>query len=168
MANYFTTKEPRTYNWERISSIQFSRSVMSASLQPHGLQHTRLPWPSATPRACSNSCPSSPWWHPTIPSSVVPFSSHHQSFLASGSFPVSQFFVSGGQTIGASASASVLPMNIQDCFPLGLTGWISLQSKKISSFLQHHSSKASILWCSAFFIVQLSHPYMTTEKLWPT
>ena len=93
---------------------------------------------------------------------VIPFSSCLQSFPASGSFPMSQFFASGGQSIGASAS--VLPMNIQDWFPLGLTGWISLQSKGLKSLLQHHSSKTSILWHSAFFIVQLSHPDMTTGK----
>ena len=104
------------------------------------------------------------WCHPTISSSVFPFSSCLQSLPASGSFPMSQFFASGGQGIGASASASVLPMNIQEWFPLGWTGWISLQSKGLSSFLQHHSSKASILRRSAYFIVQLSHPYMTTGK----
>ena len=93
-----------------------------------------------------------------------PSTPNHQSFPASGSFQISQFFASGGQSIGVSASASVLPMNIQDSFPLGWTGWISLQSKGHSSFLQHHSSKASILWCSAFLIVQLSHPYMSTGK----
>ena len=111
---------------------QFSHSVMSNSLGPHGLQHARLPCPSPTPRACSNSCPSSQWCHPTISSSVVPFSSCLQSFPASGSFPMSQFFASGGQSTGVSASASVLPVNIQDWFPLGLTGWISLQSKGLS------------------------------------
>ena len=95
-----------------------SRSVVSHSLWPHGLQHTRLPCPSPTPRAYSNSCPSSRWWYPTIPSSVVPFSSCLQSFPASGSFPKSQFFASGGPSIGVSASASVLPMNIQDWLPL--------------------------------------------------
>jgi len=137
---------------------QFSRSVVSDSLRPHELQHTRLPCPSPTPRACSNSV------HPTISSSVIPFSSHLQSFPASGPFQVNQFFTSGGQSIGVSASASVLPTNIQDWFPLGLTGWISLKSKWLSSLLQHHSSKASVLRCSAFFIVQLSHPYMTTGK----
>ena len=100
---------------------QFSCSVLSNSLQPHGLQHTRLPCPSPTPRTCSNSCPSSQWSHPTILSSVVPFSSCLQSFPASESFPVSQFFTSGGQSLGVSASASVLPMNIQDWFPLGWT-----------------------------------------------
>ena len=105
--------------------VQFSHSVMSDSLQPHGLQHTRLPCPSPTPRAYSNSRPSSWWCHPTISSSVIPFSSCPQSFPASGSFPISQFFTSGGQSIGVSASASTLPMNIQDWFPLGWTGWIS-------------------------------------------
>ena len=106
-----------------------NHSVVSDSLQPHGFQHTRLLCPSPTFRACWNSCPSSQWCHPTISSSAIPFSSCLQSFPASGSFPKSQFFASGGQSIGASASASVLPMNIQDWFPLGLTGWISLQSK---------------------------------------
>ena len=146
------------------SSGQFSLSAVSNSLQPHGLQHTRLPCPSPTPRTRSNSCPLSRWCHPTISSSVVPFSSCLQSFPASGSFPMSQLFSSGGQSIGVSATASVLPMNIQDWFPLGWTGWISLQAKGL---LQHHSSKASILWCSAFFTVQLSHPYMTTGKTIP-
>ena len=114
-------------------SVQFSPSVISNSLRPHGLQHARLPCPSPTPRAYSNSCPSSrQWCHPTISSSVIPFSTCLQSFLASGSFPVSQLFVSGGQRFGASALASVLPMNIQDWFPLGLTGLISLQSKGLS------------------------------------
>ena len=102
--------------------------------------------------------------HPTVSSSVIPFSSHLQSFPASGYFQMSHFFASGGQSIGASASTSVLPMNIQDRSPLGWTGCISLQSKGLSRVLQHHSSKASIHWHSAFFIVQLSHPYMTTGK----
>ena len=105
---------------------------MSDSLQPHGLQYARLPCPSPAPRACSNSYPLSQWCHPTISSSVVPFSSCLQSFTASGSFPRNQFFTSGGQSIGVSASASVLPMNIQDWLPLGWTGWISLQSKRLS------------------------------------
>ena len=129
---------------------------------PHGLWHARLPCQSPIPRACSNSCPSSWWCHPTISSSVVPFSSCLQCFTASGSFPMSQFFTSGGQSIGASAS--VLPMNIQDRLPLGWTGLISLVQGTLKSLLQHHSSKVSILWYSAFFIVQLSHPYMTTGK----
>ena len=108
---------------------QFSFSVVSDSLWPHGLQHARPPCPSPTPRACSNWSPSSWWCHPTISSSVIPFSSHLQSFPGSGSFPMSQFFASGGQSIGVSASTSVLPMNTQDWSPLGWTGWISLQSK---------------------------------------
>ena len=105
---------------------------MSTSLKFHGLQHTRLPCPSPTPRACLNSCPSSWWCHPTISSSVVPFSSYLQSFPASGSFPMSQSFASGGQSTGVSALASVLPMNIQGWFLLGWTGLISLQSKGLS------------------------------------
>ena len=113
-------------------SLQLSRSVVSDSLQPSGLQHARLPCPSPTPRAYSNSCPSSQWCHPTISSSVVSFSSCLQSCPASGSFLKSQLFASGSQSIGASASASVLPMDIQDRFPLGLIGLISLQSKELS------------------------------------
>ena len=105
---------------------------MSDSLSPHGLQHARLHCPTPSPRACSNSCPLSQWCHPTISSSVVPFSSCLQYFPASGSFPMSRLFTSGGQSVGASASSSVLPMNIQDWFPLGLTGWISLLSKGFS------------------------------------
>ena len=110
----------------------FSCSVVSDSLQPHGLQDASLPCPLTTPGDCSNSCLSSRWCHPTISSSVVPFSSCLQSFPASGSFPMSQFFATGGQSVGASALASVLPMNIQNWFPLGWTGWISLQSKGLS------------------------------------
>ena len=147
-----------------MSSVQFSRSVVSDSLWPHGLQHARPPCPSPTPRACSNSCPSSWWCHPTISSSGSPFSSCPQSFPTTGSFPVSQFFTSGGQNIRASASASVLPMNIQEWFPLGLIGWISLQSKGHSRVFSNTTVQNSILRCSAFFIVQLSHPYMTTGK----
>ena len=114
------------------SSVQFSCSVLSDSLLPHGLQHARLACPSPTPGVYSNSCPFSRWCHPTISSSVIPFSSRLQSFPASGSFQMSQFFASGGQSIGVSASASVLPMNIQHWFPLGLTGFISLQSKGLT------------------------------------
>ena len=113
------------------SSAQLCHGVMSNSLWLHGLQHTRLPCPSSTPGVCSNSCLSSQWCHPTISSSVIPFSSCPQSFPASGSYPVSQFFTSGGQIVEASASASVLPMNIQNWFPLGLTCLISLQSKRL-------------------------------------
>ena len=114
------------------SSVQFSHSVVSDSLRLHESQHTRPPCPSPTPGACSNSCPSNWWCHPTISSSVVPFSSSLQSFPASGSFPMSQFLAWGGQSIGVSASASVLPMNTQDWSPLEWTGWISLQSKGLS------------------------------------
>ena len=106
-----------------LPSVQFSQSVMSYSLWPHGLQHTRPPCPSPTPGVYSNSCPLSRWCHPTISSFVVPFSSRLQSFPPSGSFPMSQFFASGGQSIGVSASASLLPMNIQYWFPLRWTGW---------------------------------------------
>ena len=118
--------------WVCQPSVQFSHSVVSESLWPHGLQHASLPCPSPTPGAYPNSCPSSQWGDPIISSSVVPFSSHLQSFPASGSFPVSQLLASGDQSVGASASASVLPMNIQDWFPLGWTGWISLLSKGLS------------------------------------
>ena len=116
----------------RFSSVQFSSSVVSNSLQHHWLQHDSHPCPSSTPRAYSNSRPSSHWCHPTISSSVFPFSSHLQSFPASGSFPKSQFFNSGGQTTGVSAWVSVLPMNIQDRFPLEFTGLISSQSKGLA------------------------------------
>ena len=114
------------------SSVQFSCSVMSNSLQAHEPQHTRPPCPSPTPRVYSNSCPLSQRCHPTISPSVIPFSSHLQSFPASGSFQMSQFFASGDQSIGVSASTSVLAMNTQDWSPLGWTGWISLQSKGLS------------------------------------
>ena len=113
-------------------NIQFSFSVVSDPLQPHGLQHARLPCPSPTPRACSNSYPSSRSCHSTISPSGIPFSSYLQSFPASGSFPRGQSFASGGLSTAVSAWASVLPMNIQDWFPLGLAGLISLQSKGLS------------------------------------
>ena len=115
---HFLYSSKSRMNANTMYSVQFSHLVISDSLQLHGLQHARLPCPSPTPRACSNSCPLSRWCHPAISPSVIPFSSCLQSFPASGSFPISQFFASGGQSIGASASASVLPMNIQDCFPL--------------------------------------------------
>ena len=138
---------------------------MSDHLRPHGLQHTRIFWPSPSLRACPNSSLLSQWCHPTILFSVIPFPSCLQSFPASEAFAMSQLFASEGQGVGASASASVLPMNIQDWFPFRLTGWISLQPKgPLKSLLQHHGSKASILQCSAFFMVQLSHPYMTTRE----
>ena len=126
----------------QILSLLSSHSVVSYSFQPYGLQHTRLPCPLLSPRACSNSCPSSWWCNPIISSSVIPFSACLQFCPASGSFIMSQFFTSGGQSIRASALASVLPMNIQDWFPLGLTGFTSLQSKELSRILQHQH-----WWC---------------------
>ena len=153
------------WGWWSFSSFQFRCSVVSDSLWPYGLQHGRPPCPSPTPRVHSNSCPLSRWCHLTISSSVVPFSSHLQSFPASGSFPMSQFFSSGGQSIGVWASASVLSMNVWDWFPLGLD-WLDLLAVQgtLKSLLNHHSSKALILQRSAFFIVQLSHPDMTAGK----
>ena len=130
---------------------QFSHSVMSDSLWPHELPHIRLPGPSPTPRAGSNSCPLSQWCHPAISTSLVPFFSCLQSFPASGSFPLSQFFTPGGQGIGVSALASVLPMNIQDWSPLGWTGWISLQSKGLSTVFSNTTVQKY-----QFFSVQLS------------
>ena len=115
-----------------LSAAQFSRSVVSKSLRPHELQHARPTCPSPTPRPYSNPCPLNRWCHPTISSSVVSFSSCPQSFPASGSFPMSHFFTSGGQSTGVSASASIPPMNSQNWFPLGGTGWVSLQSKGLS------------------------------------
>ena len=147
-----------------ISSVQFSHSVVSNSLRPHESQHTRPPCPSTTPRVHSDSHPLSQWCHPAISPCVIPFSSCPQSLPASQSFPMSQLFAWGGQSIRVSALASVLPVNTQNWFPLEWTGWISLQSKGLSRVLQHHSSKASILWCSALFTVQLSHPYTTHWK----
>ena len=136
---------------------------MSNSLQPHRLQHSRLLCPPLTPSLLKFMSVNLVTL--TIPSSVVPFPFCLQSFPAWGSFPMSQLFPSGGQSTGASALASVLPMNIQDWFPLGLTGLISLQSKGLfKSLLQHHSSKTSILQCLAFFLGQLSHSYMTNGK----
>ena len=129
---FFTIWVTREAPHQNISSVQFSRSIVSDSLWSHGLEHARPPCPPPTPIVYSKSSPLSQWCHPTISSSVVPFSSCLQSFPASGSFPMSQFFESGGQSIGVSSSASVLPMNIQDWFPLGWTGWISLQSKGLS------------------------------------
>ena len=129
--------------------LLYSHSVMSRSLQPHGLWHTKLPCPSLYPWVCSNSCSLSQWCHPTISSSFIPFSSCLPSFPASGSFPVSQLFSSGGQNIGGSSSASVLPMNNQGWFPLGLTCWITLLSKGLSRVF----SRATF-WRYQFFGVQ--------------
>jgi len=151
------------------SSVQFSCSVVSNSLQPRGLQHARLPCPSPPPEAGSNSCPSSRWCHPTILSSVFPFSSYLQSFPASGSFPMSQFFTPGGQSIEASASASDLPMNIRIWFLLGLTGWISLQSKGSKRYLQHHSFKSISSLALSFLyrlILTSIHEYLEKPYFW--
>ena len=131
--------------------IQFSSIAQSDASQPHVLQHARLPCPSPTPRPYSNSCPSSQSCHPTISSSVIPFSSHLQSFSASGSFPMSWFFTLGGRSIGVSASASVLPMNIRDWFPLGWTDLISLQSKELSRVFS-----STTVQKQQFFSAQLS------------
>ena len=132
-------------------SVQFRHSVMSKSLWPHGLWHARPLCPSPSPRDPSNSCPLSRWCHPTISSSVIPFSSCLQSFLASGTFQMSQLFTSGGQSIGASALASVLPMNIQDWFPFGLTGSNSLKSKGLSRVFSNTTVQKH-----QFFVIQLS------------
>ena len=149
-------------------SVQFSRSVMIDSLWPHGLQHARLPCPSPTPGVYSNSCPLTQWCHPTISSSVVPFSCL-QSFPASGSFQMSQFFTSSGQPTGASALASVLKNECSELISYRID-WLDLLAVQgtLKSLLQYHSSKASILRCTDVFIVHFSHPYMTTEKpyLW--
>ena len=138
---------------------------MSDSLRPHKSQHARPPCPSPTPRVYSNSCPSSWWCHPAIPSSVIPLSSCPQSLPASGSFPMSQLFAWGGQSIGVSASALVLPMNTQDLISFTMD-WLDLLAEQgtLKSLLQCHSTKASIFQCSAFLTVQLSHPYVTTGK----
>ena len=141
--------------------LLFSPSVVSDSLRPHRLQHARLPCPSPSPGTCSNSCPVSQWCHPAILFSVVPFSSCLRSLPASGSFLMSWLFTSGGQSI--RASASVLPMNIQDWLPLGIEWFDLAVQRTLRSLLQHHSWKASILQCSALFIVLLLHLYMTTE-----
>ena len=146
----------------RFGSVQFSCSVVSNSLRPHGLQHTRPPCLSSTPRVDSNSCPLSQWCHPTISSSVIPFSSCLQSIPASGSFPKSQFFISGGQSIEVSASTSVLPMNTQDWSPLGWTSWISLQSKGLSRVFTNTTVQKH-----QFFSAQLSSQSNSHIHTWP-
>ena len=140
---------------------------MSDSLQPHELQHARHPCPSPTRRVHPNSCPLSLWCHPIISSSVVPFSSCLQSFPASGSFQMSQFFALGGQSIGVSASTSVLPMNIQDWFPLRWTGWISLQSKGLSSFFSNTTVQKHQFFSTQLSLESNSHIHTwLLEKLW--
>ena len=146
-------------------SVQFSHSVMSNSLRPHESQHTRPPCPSPTPGVHSDSCPSSPWCHPAISSSVVPFSSCPQSLPASDSFPMSQLFAWSGQSTGVSALASVLPKNTQDWCPSEWTGWISLQSKGLSRvFFNSTVQKHQFFGTQLSFTVQLSHLYMTTGE----
>ena len=157
-------------NWEKqvnkkynmISSVQFSHSVMSNSLRPHELHHARPPCPSPTPGVHPNSCPSSRWCHPAISSSVVPFSSCPQSLPASGSFPMSQLFAWDGQSIGGSASASVLPMNTQDWSPLGWTTWISLQSKRLTRVFSNTTVQKH-----QFFGAQLSSQSNSHIHTWP-
>ena len=160
MCTFFILFPHSLYLWYYILHLQvlfFSRSVMSDSLWPHGLQHVRLPCPSPTPGAYSNSCPSHWWCHPTISSSVTPSYSCPQPFPVSGSFPMSWLFASAGQSIGVSASTSVLLMNIQGWFPLGLAGWISLQSKGLSrvfsnTTVQKHQffSAQPSLWSNSY------------------
>ena len=158
-------RNPRKWAGKRdTSSFQFSGSVVSDSLPPHRLQHTRPPCPSPNPGVYSNSCSLSRVCHPTISSSVVPFSSWLQSFPASGSFPVSQFFTSGSQSIGVSASAPVLPMNIQGWFPLGLTGLISLQSKGLTRVFSNNTVQKHQFFGAQLSLYSNSHPYMTTGK----
>ena len=144
------------------SSVQFSHSVVSDSLQPHESQHARLPCPSPIPGVYPNSCPSSWWCHPAISSSVIPFSSCPQSLPASGSFPMSQLFAWGGQSIRVSASTSVLPMNTQDWSPLGQTGWISLQSKGLSRVFSNTTVQKH-----QFFGPQLSSQSNSHIHTWP-
>ena len=154
-----------------ISSVQFSHSVVSDSLWPQGLQHNQASHPSPSPGACSNSYPLSQWCHPTISLSVILFSCF-QSFPASGSFQMSQFFTSGGQSIRVSASASVLPMNIQDWFPLGWTGWISLLSKGLSRVFSNTTVQKHQFFCAqlsnssvlSFLYSPTVTPYMTIGK----
>ena len=146
----------------KFSSVQFSRSVMSDSLRHHELQHTRPPRPSPTAGVHPNPCPLSWWCHPTISSSVIPFSSCPQSLPASGSFPMSQFLALGGQGIGVSASTSVLPMNIQDWSPLGWTGWNSLLSKGLSRVFSNTTVQKH-----PFFRAQLSSQSNSHIHTWP-
>ena len=148
----------------QFSSVQLSCSVVSSSLWPHGLQHARPPCPSPTHGGYSNSCPLSWWCHTTTSSSVIPFSSCLQSFSASGSFHMSQFFASGGQSIGASASTSVLPMNIQDWFPLGWSNWISFQSKGLLRVFSNSTVQKHEFFGAQLLYGPTVNPYITTGK----
>ena len=145
-------------------SVQLSPSVVSNSLQPHGPQHSRPPCPSPTPRVYSNSCPLCRWCHPTISSSVVPFSSRLQSFPASGSFQMNQFFTSGGQSIGVSASTSVLLMNTQDWSPLRQTGWISLQSKGLSRVFSNTTVQKHLFFGTQFSLWTNFHIHIWLQE----
>jgi len=158
----FLPPNPSFWRQQMFSSVQFSCSVVSDSLWPHELQHARPPCPSPTPRVHPNSCPSSRWCHPAISSSVVPFSSCPQSLPASGSFPMSQLFTWGGQSIGVSALASFLPKNTQDWSPLELTGWISLQSKGLSRVFSNTTVQKH-----QFFGTQLSSHFNFHIHTWP-
>ena len=160
---------PYGYKWRRGQDILcplllLSHSVVTHSLWPHGRQHARLPCSLPSPGACSNPCSLNWWDHSTNSSSVIPFSSCLQSSPASGSFPMSQLFTSGGQSPGVSASASVLPMNIQDDFLYNWLVWCLCSPRDSKSLLRYHSLKALVLWHSAFFMAQLSHPYMSTGE----
>jgi len=165
-----TTPPPSVQMTPRLSEpggllLLFSRSVMSDSLRPHGLQHTRHPCPSLCPRVCSKSCPLNRWCHPTISSSVPPFSSCPQSFPAPGSFPISQLFASDGQSIEALASASVLPMNIQKYwFPLGLTGLISLLFKELSKVFSCTTVRKHYFFCTHLPLWSNSHIHTCLPK----
>ena len=162
--NFLKLKRNRYPRTRSISSVQFSRSVVSNSLRPHESQHARPPCPSQTPGVYLNSCPSSRWCYPAISSSVVPFSSCPQSLPASGSFPMNQLFAWGGPSIGISASASFLPMNTQDLSPSGWTGWISLQSKGLSRVFSNTTVQKHQFFSTQLSSQSKSHPYMTTGK----
>ena len=156
-----------SHSQHQFSSVQFSHAVVSDSLQPHEPQHARPPSASPTPRVHPNPCPLSQWWHPTISSSVIPFSSCPQSFPASASFQMSQFLASGGQSIGVSASVSVLPMNIQDWFTLQWTGWISLQSKGLSRACSNTTVQKHQFFRTQFSLESNSHihPWLLEKPL---
>ena len=157
---YRTLNSPRTFPKSMLISVQFSHSVMADSLRPHEPQHARPPCPSSTPGVHPNLCPSSWWCHPTISSSVVPFSSCPQSFPASGSFQMTQLFASGGQSIGVSASTTVLPMNTQAWSPLGWTGWISLQSKGLSRAFSNTTVQKHQFFFFFFYFINESLLYV--------
>ena len=163
-AGVFATRATYRKRWARTKTQTGCSVSKSCQTLCHSMQHATLPCPWSSPRVCSNSCPLSWWWHTTISSSVVPFSSHLQSFPASGSFPLSQFFPSGGQSTGASASALVLPKNIQLLsFRIDWLDLLAVQGT-LKTLLHHHSSKVSVLWCLGFFMVQFSYPYMTAGE----